>query len=391
MKRAWSKRVGQVVLLVVVVVGLMLWLMGAFHAKVKPHAATAEQLAPAAGLSTVPVKKITILETETATGTVRPIYESAVGSKVMEKVLEVNVKAGQAVHKGDVLIRLDDKSLKSDVGRAQAALDSAKANRDRAKSELDATAKAFKVEASSKIDLERADNAYKSAEADVQRAEEALNSARIALDYSVVCSPMDGIIIDKKVNVGDTAAPGEVLLTLYDPQRMQLVARVRESLAQRLKVGQQLDVQVSSDKPLCHGTVTEIVPEAESASRTFSVKVSGPCEPGVYAGTFGRLRIPLDTQDVLVIPATSVTHIGQLDMVRVVVDGKVDRRAVRLGRNLPEQGNVVEVLSGLSEGEKLVEGAMATTPSSGPASNPTVHGQPKSGLTMPPTTEAAHE
>jgi RND family efflux transporter MFP subunit len=311
----------------------------------------------------------------------------------MEKVLEVNFKSGQAVHKGDVLIRLDNQSLKAEVGKAQGGLDSAKAARDHAKVEFEATDKAFKAGAATKTDLDRADNAYKSAQADVQRLEEALNSAKISLDYSVIYSPMDGVIIDKKVNVGDTAMPGQVLLTLYDPQRMQLVARVRESLAQRLKVGQQLDVQVSSDKPLCRGTVTEIVPEAESASRTFSVKVSGPCEPGVYAGTFGRLRIPLDTQDVLVIPVAAVTHVGQLDTVRVVVDGKADRRSVRLGRLLPEQGNVVEVLSGLAEGEKVVMGAMATASSRGHASSSTVHAQPEGGLAMPPgaTTEASHE
>lgn len=361
MNRSWIKRIGQVLLLVAVVVGLMLWLMGTFHSKVAPLRQSSEKLTLSAGLSTVPVTKIAILETETATGTIRPIYESAVASKVMEKVLEVNFRAGQAVHKGDVLIRLDDQSLKAEVGKAQGSLDSAKAVRDHAKVEWEATDKAFRAGAAAKMDLDRADNAYKSAQADVQRLEEAVNSAKISLDYSVVGSPMDGIIIDKKVNVGDTTTPGQVLLTLYDPQRMQLVARVRESLAQRLKVGQQLDVQVENAKAVCHGSVTEIVPEAESASRTFSVKVAGPCEYGVYAGTFGRLRIPLDTQDVLVIPAAAVTRIGQLDMVSVVVDGQMDRRSVRLGRLLPEQGNVIEVLSGLAEGETVVVPAAGAT------------------------------
>lgn len=364
MNRSWIKRIGQVLLLVVVVVGLMLWLMGTFHSKVAPLRQPSERLTSAAGISTLPVKKISVLEKETATGTIRPIYESAVASKVMEKVLEVNFLAGQAVHKGDVLIRLDDQSLKAEVGKAQGSLDAAKAVRDHAKVEYEATDHAYRAGAAAKMDLDRADNAFKSAQADVQRLEEALNSARISLNYSVVNSPMDGIIIDKKVNVGDTTTPGQVLLTLYDPQRMQLVARVRESLAQRLKIGQQLDVQVENAKAVCHGTVTEIVPEAESASRTFSVKVAGPCEYGVYAGTFGRLRIPLDTQDVLVIPSVAVTHVGQLDMVRVVADGQVDRRSVRLGRMLPEQGDVFEVLSGLAEGEKVVMPASATTEAS---------------------------
>ena len=59
------------------------------------------------------------------------------------------------------------------------------------------------------------------------------------LDWATIRSPIDGTVIDKKVDVGDTVTPGQMLVTLYDPKRMQLVATVRESLAHRLKVGQE--------------------------------------------------------------------------------------------------------------------------------------------------------
>jgi len=104
---------------------------------------------------------------------------------------------------------------------------------------------------------------------------------------------------------------------------------------------------------VCRGRVSEIVPEAETASRTFSVKVTGPCPPDVYTGMFGRLLIPLDEQEVLVVPKSAVRRVGQLELVDVVTDGRRLRRAVKTGRNYGED---VEILAGLHEGESVVVG-----------------------------------
>jgi multidrug efflux pump subunit AcrA (membrane-fusion protein) len=142
--------------------------------------------------------------------------------------------------------------------------------------------------------------------------------------------------------------PGQMLATLFDPLRMQLVANVRESLAHRLTVGQPIDVQIENLNKRCLGTISEIVPEANAGSRAFEVKVTGPCPEGVYSGMFARILIPLDDEPVLVIPRRAVQSVGQLDLVNVTTDGAVRRRAVRLGRTIGED---VEVLSGLREGE----------------------------------------
>src|SRR6188474_2666964 len=145
-------------------------------------------------------------------------------------------------------------------------------------------------------------------------------------------------------------APGQMLATLFDPKRMQLVASVRESLAHRLKVGQPIEVQIENFTKQCMGTISEIVPEAESSSRAFQIKVTGPCPEGVYSGMFGRILIPLDEEQILVIPRRAVQSVGQLDLVHVSTHGAISRRAVRLGRTI---GEAVEVLSGLREGEYI--------------------------------------
>jgi multidrug efflux pump subunit AcrA (membrane-fusion protein) len=131
---------------------------------------------------------------------------------------------------------------------------------------------------------------------------------------------------------------------------MQLVASVRESLAHRLQVGEDIEVSFDSLNKLCMGTVSEIVPEAKAASRSFEVKVTGPCPKGVYSGMFARLLIPLDEEQVLIVPREAVRHVGQLELVEVVEDGRQSRRAIRVGRTID---NNVEVLSGLREGEQV--------------------------------------
>ncbi len=145
--------------------------------------------------------------------------------------------------------------------------------------------------------------------------------------------------------------PGQMLVTLFDPKRMQLVASVRESLTRRLEVGQSIGVQVEGLGKQCSGTVSEIVPEAQSASRTFQVKVTGPCPAGVYSGMFGRILIPLQEERVLVIPRSAMREVGQLELVEVMENGRTSRRTIRTGRVLGEN---VEVLSGLREGERVV-------------------------------------
>src|SRR5262249_19578003 len=101
----------------------------------------------------------------------------------------------------------------------------------------------------------------------------------------------------------------------------------------------------------CEGTVAEIVPESDSMSRTFQVKVRGACPEGVRSGMFGRLSIPNGEETVLLIPKAAVRNVGQVDCVGVAVDGSRQRRALRLGRVM---NGGIEVLSGLAMGEKVV-------------------------------------
>jgi membrane fusion protein (multidrug efflux system) len=338
----------------VVVVILLLWLANVFVPKIGTGQPEESVLTgrPVGETALAEARLIRVPVIESAVGTIRAVHETSVASKLLAKVAAINVQAGQSVRKGDVLVRLDDEDLQARLEQAEAGLASAVAARDQAQIEHQRTQRLFEQNAAAQIELERAATSLKSAEAEVERAQQARREAGTVLDYATIRSPLDAIVVDKLVEAGDTAQPGQVLVSLYDPSRMQLVASVRESLTHRLKIGQSIAVEVDALDKVCQGQVSEIVPEAESASRTFSVKVTGPCPAGIYSGMFGRLLIPLDEQEVLVIPQTAVRRVGQLTIVDVADGGGqvLCRRAVQLGRTF---GTEVEVLAGLRAGERV--------------------------------------
>jgi RND family efflux transporter MFP subunit len=351
--RKWADWVSRAAVLLVFAAGvtlLLLWLAGQFAPKVSLSAERASASEEQARGIIAEVRLVRLPMVETAVGTIRPVHETTIGARLLARVVEVNLKAGLVVKAGDVLVRLDDTDLRARRRQAEAVFQAAQAARVQAEADANRSAKLLKSTAVSRQEHDRTSTAFKLADAELSRAQESINEIQATLEWATIRSPISGIVIDKKVAVGDMVTPGQVLATLFDPKQMQLVASVRESLAHQLQVGQSIDVQIESFNKQCVGTISEIVPEAESSSRAFQVKVTGPCPEGVYSGMFGRILIPLEEEQVLVIPRQAVQSVGQLDLVDVATDGAVSRRAVRLGRTIGED---VEVLSGLREGEMV--------------------------------------
>jgi RND family efflux transporter MFP subunit len=305
------------------------------------------------------VTRVAVPAVEAAVGTITPVYESTISSRVLARVVDVKVKAGQAVREGETLLRLDDADFRARVAQARAELGAATAEDEQARRDLDRSRRLHEKSALTDVDWERAQTRARTASAQVERARQAAAEAQANLSFVEVKAPRAATVVDKQVDVGDVVRPGTPLVTLYDPSRMQLVGSVREALAAKLRVGQSVRIQLASAGEACDATVTEIVPESDARSRSFTVKAVGACAHA-WKGMFGRLLIPLSDEDVLVVPRTSVAHVGQLDLVDVVENGELVRRIVQLGRPSGD-GASVQVLSGLKEGEEV-----AATPAGAP-------------------------
>lgn len=336
----------------VATIGLLLaWLMGAFHGRLPPGPPRPPETAPIAGAqhTVTPARRRVH---EAAVGTIRAVHETVVASRILGRVTTLAItRAGQPVQKDDLLVEIEANDLRAIAEQARAAHRVAATRRDKAALDLSRTEQLVQQGAAAidKRDTDR--SALAAATAELERAAQNIAAADSALGFATIRAPITGIVVDKQVQPGDIVQPGQPICTLYDPTQLQLVAVVREELAGRLTLGQPVDVVLEALGKQCRGTVAEIVPTAQANSRSFEVKVTGPCQPGIVTGMFGRLLIPLDEVDELLVPERALRSTGQLDFVDVVEHGVVRRRFVRAG---DRRDGEVQILSGLRAGETIL-------------------------------------
>ena len=191
----------------------------------------------------------------------------------------------------------------------------------------------------------------------IRQSDEAVAQATILRGYTTVTAPFAGVVIERKAEPGMLAAPGMPLLVLEQAGSYRLEAGVEESRLGRIRIGMAVKVDLeSTDQPLS-GRVEEIVPAMDAGSRTFTVKIGMTGGGTLRSGMFGRARFAIGEKKALVAPWTALVEQGQVQKVFVVDGGVARGRLVTTGAR---QGGTVEILSGLSKGEKLVAPVPAT-------------------------------
>lgn len=335
----------------VVLVGVVGWMEGFFAEKIEPGVEAAEERS-AGALPTVEVESLATTQTADAVGTVQPRQKTEIAARLLSTIQEVRVEPGAAVKKGDVLVTLDDREIQAQLREIEAARLGVESDLALRQRELQRYKQMLADKAVSKEDFDRIEGMYLVTQSQLKRTDEQIARMRVMLSYAEITAPRDGIIADRFADPGDLAAPGKPLLTLHSPNELELHASVREGLTSDVQPGQTLAVHIDSLNLNVEGTVREIVPQAEAASRSVLVKVSLPvdADDGLYLGMFGRLEIPIGETQRVVVPADAVQRVGQLEVVDIVQDGKLKRRFVRTGQQF---GDRVEILSGVEVGETV--------------------------------------
>ena len=336
----------------VVLVAIIAWLAGVFVEKIPPGQSpvAARKLGPDQKTDTV--HEVTRPDVEQALGTVRAASRTVVSARVLATIEEMLVSAGDEVSEGQVLIRLSSEELEARLKQAQQSLVAAQATREAAEKVLHRAENLRKSNAVSDADYDAAKAQLEVAQAQQGRAEQAVTEAKVMLSYATITATKAGRIVDRLAEPGDTASPGQPLLTLYDARSLRLEAPVREELAVTLKVGQKLTVRIDSLNRDLEASIDQIVPQAEAASRSLLVKAALPVTPGLYEGLFGRLLIDAGERSHLCLAQAAIERVGQLDFVEVVGENRsLERRFIQVGRT-GEPGRV-EVLSGLKAGDKV--------------------------------------
>jgi RND family efflux transporter MFP subunit len=302
-----------------------------------------------------------------AVGTVRAAQTSQVASQIMGNIAQIHAREGDRVQSGQVLAVIDDSQRRSAVEQATAALTAAEkevstadSDYSLAESTLRRYQQLYEKKSVSPQEFDEIKARYQSAQArrDMARAGQAqaaaaLTQARTSLGYAQIRAPFAGLVTEKKADTGTLASPGMLLFTVEDTRSYRLEATVDESDIRILRIRQTVPVSIDAlgDAELS-GKVAQIVPAADSASRSFLVKIELPSDARLRSGLFGRARFPRGERSSLSIPRAAVVERGQLQGVYVIDANQIaGLRYITLGQTAGDQ---VEVLSGLQEGEKLV-------------------------------------
>lgn len=318
-------------------------------------------------VSLVTAQSADIADIVEAVGTLRATETSQLAAQMMGNIVEIRVREGDHVQRGQVLAVIDDAQPRAAFDRATAGEMAAQQEISSSESDLslaEATFKRYQTlyerKSVSPQEFDEIKARYQAAQARREmalagqsQAKAALQQARTALSYAHIVAPFDGLVTEKKADVGTLASPGMPIFTVEDLRRYRLEATVNETDLHFVRQGQQVSVSIDAigDREL-KGKVVGIVPAADPGSRTFLVKIELPSDPALRSGLFGRAQITRGERTALLVPRTAIVERGQLQGIYVLDQNRIaGLRYITLGKPSAQQ---VEVLAGLQLGEMLV-------------------------------------
>lgn len=343
------------ILVLIVVILFVLGLIGGGE-KVEPCNVTVKATPLPANARTLTLSKQQSDGIISWPGTIRSRSVARIAPKFSARIIEITVDASDTVKQDDVLARLDEQAMRAAYQQALAALNAAKAQAERAIADEKRITGLYKKEAATRQSYDAAIAQANSARAAVKRAASAVRQAKVNLGENVLRAPFDGVISERLKEPGDMGLPGDPVVFLTKTDHLRVEAAIPTSCANKLSVGDVVGVRIDSLNVKTTGTVDEIVPEIDPATRTQLVKAALPdnseLRTGLTPGLFAWLEQSCEGhQNILMIPVSAVVRYGQLETVSVVEDNQLHTRHIRTGK---QSGDQVEVLSGLSEGETIV-------------------------------------
>ena len=289
-------------------------------------------------------------------GSLAPLVQTVVKSKVPGEVTRMAVREGEAVREGQLLAQIDTADLQSRVDAQAAALEEARARLTIAEKNRANGQQLLRQKFISQNAFDTTESTYEAAGAAVRSQEAQLRIARKALEDAAVRAPIDGIVASRTAHAGEKVGVDQALFTLVDLGRMEIEAPAPASEVPSVKAGQAATFSVDgfADRAF-EGRVERINPTAQPGSRAITLYISVANRDGALrGGMFAKGQIVLDrTQPGAVIPATALREESGQPYVFTIEDGKVARRPVKVGATQPQEG-MVEVLSGLEPGARVV-------------------------------------
>lgn len=296
----------------------------------------------------------TLMETVSGIGTLRAAVTVEVRPEIEGVVSEVVYEDGAYVERGELLFRLDDEKLESDLEARRSALKAARARLDNAEREL---ARAQRLEASGVLaadQLDRAATAFRESSAEVERLDSEIRLLEERLADARLVAPVSGRLSESLVDVGDFAEKGRLLASLFQTGTMEITFSLPERFMGRLEPEQRVRASVDAyPEKSFEGEVSYVSPSVDELSRDFEVRArianeGALLKPGAFASaTVTVAELPGRT----VVPEEALVATRDGYVVFVVREGRARRREVETGLRRP---GAVEITEGIEPGERVV-------------------------------------
>ena len=315
--------------------------------------------AGAADMATAPAQASALQGQTGFDGVVEAVRQTVIAAQVPGAVVELNVKAGDRVQAGQLLLRIDARAADQTAAASNAQVQAARAALDVATREYERQKQLHQKKYISQAALERAESEFKATSAQVAAQMAQAGAARTQTGLHTVRAPYAGVVAEVPVALGDMAMPGRPLLTLYDPAALRVTASVPQSASGSVQADT-VRVELpglAASQQWPRATRVQVLPTVDAATHTVQVRAElGAGPDGVAPGMFARLWLPVTGSatagKTVTVPLKAVVRRAEMTGVYVQGEGgKPLLRQVRLGR---VEGERVEVLSGVAPGEQVV-------------------------------------
>ena len=313
----------------------------------------------AADMATAPAQASALQGQTGFDGVVEAVRQTVIAAQVPGAVVELNVKAGDRVQAGQLLLRIDARAADQTAAASNAQVQAARAALDVATREYERQKQLHQKKYISQAALERAESEFKATSAQVAAQMAQAGAARTQTGLHTVRAPYAGVVAEVPVALGDMAMPGRPLLTLYDPAALRVTASVPQSASGSVQADT-VRVELpglAASQQWPRATRVQVLPTVDAATHTVQVRAElGAGPDGVAPGMFARLWLPVTGSatagKTVTVPLKAVVRRAEMTGVYVQGEGgKPLLRQVRLGR---VEGERVEVLSGVAPGEQVV-------------------------------------
>lgn len=307
----------------------------------------------AAELETAPAKLESLPLEQRFEGVLEAVNRATVSAQTSGRVVEILFDVDDYVERGAVLIKFSAAEQSARHQQAQAALEEARARLREAQNERERVAGIYAKRLVARAVMEKADAELKAAQARYENAQARVAETGEQLEHTVVRAPYAGIVVERHIEVGELANPGQPLMTGISLEHLRAVTAVPQRYVTTVRGATEARVYAGDGAPLISSDIT-VSPYADPKAHSFRVRVNlNTGDPsGLYPGMLVKVGFATGTVEQLLIPAQSLVQRSEVTAVYVVEpDGAVRFRQVRAGETQTD-GNIA-ILAGLVAGEQV--------------------------------------